>query len=376
MTLAGWCLPASAEAALSRTDLKNEFYTIGVGNAVAATTTSFTPPNNSLLVVVTNLLNDDDGDNMWTNNQVTGGGLTWTQRAHAQGTNAGFPEYNSGLEIWTAPVTTGSSMTVTAANSNGVSGSAFSDGARIGIQIMAFTGYDSADPIGVATSSNNIGNTTGNMTLPSTTDLTSTVLAARSFVAATTDSTSASPGTGWTEVYDYATANGYGELQTQVRVSSTSAAVYWTDINVNDAPLGWTNGVAMEINAAQLPTVSTIAASNIGAASANLRGNITSNGGASITQHGFAYATSSGLTSNVSTTTLGTGTTGTYSQLLSSLLENTTYYFRAYAANSVGTTTGSIFSFTTGNDTPARTMRLFEGTTLKFYNGAIRIYEQ
>lgn len=125
------------------------------------------------------------------------------------------------------------------------------------------------------------------------------------------------------------------------------------------------------------PVMETTFASNIGAASATLHGSITSIGVGNPTQHGFAYSTNSSLSTGVSTTTLGSFTgIGNFSGGIGPLSNDTTYYFRAYATNAAGTGYGGIKSFTTGNTTATRSMRLFGGFTLKFYNGRVRLYQQ
>ncbi|MEK7184701.1 MAG: hypothetical protein AAB683_01010, partial [Patescibacteria group bacterium] len=99
--------------------------------------------------------------------------------------------------------------------------------------------------------------------------------------------------------------------------------------------------------AVSAPTVTTQAASSVDATTAVLNGNITSNGYNGITQHGFAYGTSATLATTISTSTLGTANTGAYTQSISSLSAETTYYSRAYSTNSAGTSYGTIVSFTT-----------------------------
>ncbi|MBU6232594.1 fibronectin type III domain-containing protein, partial [Patescibacteria group bacterium] len=95
------------------------------------------------------------------------------------------------------------------------------------------------------------------------------------------------------------------------------------------------------------PALTTSAATAVGTSTFTMNANLTSIGSSSVSQSGFAYGTSSSLTTGVSTTTLGAQSVGAFSQVLSGLLPATTYYFRAYAVNSYGTTTGSILSTTT-----------------------------
>lgn len=99
-----------------------------------------------------------------------------------------------------------------------------------------------------------------------------------------------------------------------------------------------------------IPTVTTDAESAVAHNSATLNGNITSTGNETGvgTEHGFAHSTNSSLSTGVSTSTLGNySAIGVFSNGISSLDSNTTYYFRAYAVNSAGTSTGSIGDFLT-----------------------------
>ncbi|MDG1517650.1 MAG: hypothetical protein P8Q42_06440, partial [Flavobacteriales bacterium] len=102
------------------------------------------------------------------------------------------------------------------------------------------------------------------------------------------------------------------------------------------------------------PTVSTSSATVINCNSATLGGDVTDEGTASVTARGFIIGTveadvnSSELGSmDGSSTTETEGGTGdgAYTKAISSLSSGTTYYARAYATNSVGTSYGSAVSF-------------------------------
>ena len=127
------------------------------------------------------------------------------------------------------------------------------------------------------------------------------------------------------------------------------------------------------------PTVTTNAASDIELTSATLNGEITATGGENANERGFAWGTNSALSGGdtSTTTTFGDYGTGTFSQGISGLFSGTQYYFRAYAANTTGTSTGSILNFTTSTDTtPSRKMRLFEGFTIKLISGRIILHQR
>lgn len=95
------------------------------------------------------------------------------------------------------------------------------------------------------------------------------------------------------------------------------------------------------------PTLAaTVAASEVICTTANPGGNVTADGGATITERGLCYGTSVNPTTGDSKVTDG-GTTGSWTGSLTGLSEGTTYYVRAYAINSEGTSYGSQSSFTT-----------------------------
>jgi hypothetical protein len=103
------------------------------------------------------------------------------------------------------------------------------------------------------------------------------------------------------------------------------------------------------------PSVSTGSASSVGQTSMTISGNVTSDGGGTITERGFYFGTnSSAATSN--TKYVVSGTTGGYSRSMTGLSASSTYYFWAYATNSVGTTIGSRNQATTAQPTIPYTM--------------------
>lgn len=103
-----------------------------------------------------------------------------------------------------------------------------------------------------------------------------------------------------------------------------------------------------------LAVVTTNDITNITNNSAVSGGNITDDGGYSITARGVCWSTSQNPTTNDAHTSDGTGT-GSYISSLSSLSYNTTYYVRAYATNSKGTTYGEEKTFTTSKLAPTVT---------------------
>jgi hypothetical protein len=128
--------------------------------------------------------------------------------------------------------------------------------------------------------------------------------------------------------------------------SSTSAGTAIATAAVNTA----FRGVALAPTLPP-PSVTSSAASAVAATTATLNGNVTADGGSAITERGFVYKTSTGVTIGDNKTVVS-GTTGAYTLGLSSLTTGATYYFRAYASNSGGTTLSPELSFTTGAVAP------------------------
>jgi hypothetical protein len=94
------------------------------------------------------------------------------------------------------------------------------------------------------------------------------------------------------------------------------------------------------------PKLTTIAATEITSSSATCGGNITSDGGAAVTERGVCLSTGTFPTVYDTTKTSGTGT-GSYLVSITGLSPDTKYYIRAYAKNSVGTGYADILYFTT-----------------------------
>lgn len=103
-----------------------------------------------------------------------------------------------------------------------------------------------------------------------------------------------------------------------------------------------------------LPVLTTTSATSITSISANLGGNITSDGGVPITARGICYSTNVNPTLSGSITTNGTGT-GSFVSIATGLFPNTRYYVRAYATNATGTVYGNQITFKTVNPCAADT---------------------
>ncbi len=115
---------------------------------------------------------------------------------------------------------------------------------------------------------------------------------------------------------------------------------------------GTSYGDIQSFTTVALPTVSTLAATNITLNSANLQGSLQNLGNVSTVSIGFVIASANqnpliGGT-NVTNISLGNATSNSnISSIINNLQEGTTYYFRIYATNSAGTNYGQVLSFST-----------------------------
>jgi len=96
----------------------------------------------------------------------------------------------------------------------------------------------------------------------------------------------------------------------------------------------------------QIPTVTTATISDITQTAATGGGNVTDDGGATVTARGVCWSLSTNPTLADDFTNDGSGT-GSYTSSLTGLSPDTEYFVRAYATNSEGTAYGNEENFTT-----------------------------
>ncbi|MEI7727606.1 MAG: hypothetical protein WCK09_21035, partial [Bacteroidota bacterium] len=135
--------------------------------------------------------------------------------------------------------------------------------------------------------------------------------------------------------------------------TSAGDMLYWNGTQWVNVPVG-INGQSLILNngvptwgnpSAQSPSLITNAVSGITNESAVSGGNV-SDGGAPVTQRGVCWGISPNPAISGNKTTDGSGP-GLFTSDLTGLAASTTYYVRAYATNSVGTSYGNEVSFST-----------------------------
>ncbi|MCK4957034.1 MAG: DUF5050 domain-containing protein, partial [Candidatus Cloacimonetes bacterium] len=155
-----------------------------------------------------------------------------------------------------------------------------------------------------------------------------------------------------------------------IAIDFQNSKLYWIDSSTDDIKscaltggtttqvvtgIGNGNAIALYGVGFNAPTVTTTTASSITHDSASLGGNVTSDGGATVTERGVVYSTTDSTPTigegGVTKDTNGSGT-GVFSESIGSLSSSATYYYNAYAINSEGTSYGTVKSFTTDAPLP------------------------
>ncbi len=140
--------------------------------------------------------------------------------------------------------------------------------------------------------------------------------------------------------------SGIGSFTSNITGLTDNTKYYVRAYATNSAGTSYGEQKSFTTQSFSVPTVKTSSVSNIAGTTATCGGNVTSDGGATVTAHGVCWSTSQNPTVAGSHTTDGSGT-GSFTSSIIGLTENTTYYVRAYATNSKGTSYGEQKNFTT-----------------------------
>ena len=140
--------------------------------------------------------------------------------------------------------------------------------------------------------------------------------------------------------------SGTGNFNSTMTGLSANTAYFVRAYATNSAGTSYGNERGFTTPPPELPTVTTLSVYDIYTCSATCGGEVTNNGGATVTARGICWSTSHNPTTISSHTTNGSGT-GAFTGSITGLSENTTYYVRAYATNSAGTAYGAERTFTT-----------------------------
>jgi uncharacterized protein (TIGR02145 family) len=171
---------------------------------------------------------------------------------------------------------------------------------------------------------------------------------AKIIVAGICWSTSPSP-----SVKDKHTNDGYdvGPFLTDLTGLAPNTLYYIRAYAANSEGIGYGSEKSITTDPVTGATIITTEVTSITMESAVSGGTITSDGGGEVTSRGVCWSTLPNPTTADNTTSDGSGT-GTFESIMTGLSPNTTWYVRAYAVNSSGTSYGNEITFTTTGAAP------------------------
>jgi hypothetical protein len=143
-----------------------------------------------------------------------------------------------------------------------------------------------------------------------------------------------------------AIGSGTGAFSNTVTGLTAGASYYVRAYAINGQGTAYGAQISFTTSVLLAATVTTTAATNIGSTSVVLGGNVTSDGSSTVTERGICYSITQNPTTADTKLVIGTGT-GAFSNTLTGLTQITTYFARAYAINSIGTSYGAQITFTT-----------------------------
>ncbi|CAN1544940.1 hypothetical protein MCEGE10_01920 [Flavobacteriaceae bacterium] len=148
-------------------------------------------------------------------------------------------------------------------------------------------------------------------------------------------------------IADRTTNNGTGSsvFSSNFTILLPGTTYYYRSYATNANGTGY--GATLSFKTLNFATLTTVSPTKITRISAYSGCNMISDGGSGITGKGLVWSTSPNPTIALPTkTTDGSGLLN-YTRKLTTLTQNTTYYLRAYATNSVGTSYGNVIVFST-----------------------------
>jgi len=214
--------------------------------------------------------------------------------------------------------------------------------------------------------------TTGTVTTNSITAITQTTAISGGNVTSDGGATVTARGVCWSTSQNPTTANskttygsGTGIFTSDLTGLTANTLYYVRAYAINSVGTAYGDQVTFTTGQAiTQPAVTTNAITDITQTTATCGGNVTSDGGATITSRGVCWSTSQNPTTANTKTTNGSGT-GNFTSNITGLNANTLYYVRAYAINSAGTAYGDQVTFTTTSGGVTGTVTDIDGNVYK-----------
>jgi hypothetical protein len=220
-----------------------------------------------------------------------------------------------------------------------------------------------------------LSSTSPSVTTTSVTGVSYTSATGNGNVTSQGSSTVTSRGICWSTTPNPTTANslctsgsGTGTYACTMSGLSANTTYYARAFATNSAGTSYGSQVTFTTLSSSPPSVTTNSVTGITTSSATGNGNVTNQGSATVTTRGICWSTSPNPTTANSSCTSGSGT-GVFSCTMSGLAVNTTYYVRAFAISSAGTSYGSQTSFTTASVPASVTTNSVSGITFSSATG-------
>lgn len=157
-------------------------------------------------------------------------------------------------------------------------------------------------------------------------------------------------------------SGGSGAFTSNITQLTPNTIYYVKAYATNSAGTGYGNQVSFITVQVAVPSLTTTAITTITQTSAVSGGNITADNGGPVTAKGVCWGIATNPTIANNKTTEGTGT-GAFTSSITGLMPATTYYLRAFATNSAGTSYGTQLRFATLADLPTITTSAITGIT-------------
>lgn len=143
---------------------------------------------------------------------------------------------------------------------------------------------------------------------------------------------------------------GTGNFSAILSRLSVGTRYYIRAFATNEKGTSYSDVLSIYTRNISMPIVTTVSIGDIFSTKVRVKGNITSNGGGKILEHGFVYSKERmepSLGNGAEKRSFTGNVLGEFQAVLSGLQKNTLYYVRAFATNELGTTYGATMTFRT-----------------------------
>ncbi|KKL44348.1 hypothetical protein LCGC14_2366580, partial [marine sediment metagenome] len=161
-----------------------------------------------------------------------------------------------------------------------------------------------------------------------------------------------------------------GDFTSLMFALAANTLYHYRTYATNSSGTGYGEDKTFSTNITGAPTVTSEDPTDLQETTVTGNGTIVGIGGSSVTEHGHCWSTSPNPTTADSKTTNGAASAGAFTSAITDLVQNTRYYYRAYATNTQGTGYGNNVTFVMGFAFPVDTVSRVSGIKRTFWAGA------